>query len=37
MVVLVPVTSANWRDVARVRAAEHQMRWVAEVSFYLCL
>ena len=37
MVVLAPVTSVNWRDVARVRAAEHQRRWVADVTYYLCL
>ena len=37
MVVLVPATSANWRDIARVRAAESQRRWVADVTYYLCL
>jgi diamine N-acetyltransferase len=37
VVVLAPVTSANWRDLARVRAAEHQRRWVADVTYYLCL
>ena len=34
---LAPVTAANWRDVTRVRVAEHQSRWVADVSYYLCL
>ena len=37
MVVLAPVTADNWREVARVRAAEHQRRWVADVTYYLCL
>ena len=37
MVMLEPVTSDNWRDVAGVRAAEHQQRWVADVAHYLCL
>ena len=37
MVVLAPVTSDNWRDLARVRAADHQREWVAEVTYYLCL
>lgn len=34
---LASVTSDNWRDIARVRAADHQRRWVAEVTYYLCL
>ena len=37
MVSLTPVTSANWRDIARVRAADRQRRWVADVTYYLCL
>lgn len=37
MVTLVPATPENWRDLVRVRAAETQRPWVAEVSFYLCL
>lgn len=37
MVSLVPATSENWRDLARVRASDAQLGWVAEVSFYLCL
>ena len=37
MVVLAPATSDNWRDIARLTAADHQQRWVAEVSYYLCL
>ena len=37
MVVLVPATSANWRDIARVRPADPQRRWVADVTYYLCL
>ena len=37
MVVLAPATSANWRDIARVRAADPQRRWVADVTYYLCL
>ena len=37
MISLAPATSDNWRDVARVRAADHQRRWVADVSYYLCL
>jgi len=37
MVVLAPATSANWRDIARVRVAEPQRRWVADVTYYLCL
>jgi diamine N-acetyltransferase len=34
---LAPVTADNWRDVARVRAADHQQHWVAEVTYYLCV
>ena len=34
---LAPVTADNWRDVAGVRVAEHQQRWVADVTYYLCL
>ena len=37
MILLAPATSENWRDVARVRAADHQRRWVADVTYYLCL
>jgi diamine N-acetyltransferase len=37
MVVLAPVTSDNWRDLARVDAADHQREWVADVTYYLCL
>lgn len=37
MVVLAPATSTNWRDIARVRATEIQRRWVADVTYYLCL
>ena len=37
MMMLAPATSDNWRDIARVRAAEHQRRWVADVTYYLCL
>ena len=37
MVVLAPATSANWRDLAGVRPAESQRRWVAEITYYLCL
>ena len=37
MVVLAPATSDNWRDIARVRAADHQRQWVADVTYYLCL
>ena len=37
MVVLAPATSANWRDIARVRATDPQRRWVANVTYYLCL
>ena len=37
MVSLTPVTSENWRDVAGVRATESQGRWVADVTYYLCL
>jgi diamine N-acetyltransferase len=37
MVSLTPVTADNWRDVARVRAADHQRGWVADVTHYLCL
>ena len=37
MVVLAPATSANWRDIARVRATDPQRRWVADVTYYLCL
>jgi diamine N-acetyltransferase len=37
MILLAPVTSDNWRDIARVRAADHQRRWVADVTYYLCL
>ena len=37
MVVLAPATSDNWRDIASVRAADHQRRWVADVTYYLCL
>ena|SRR5688572_13297198 len=37
MIVLAPATSANWRDIARVRVAEPQRRWVADVTYYLCL
>jgi diamine N-acetyltransferase len=37
MVELAAATSDNWRDIAGVRAAEHQRAWVAESSYYLCL
>lgn len=37
MISLAPATAGNWRDLARVRAAEYQTRWVAEVTYYLCL
>ena len=37
MVMLAPATSDNWRDIARVRAADRQRRWVADVTYYLCL
>ena len=37
MTTLAPVTADNWRDVAGVRVAEHQQRWVADVTYYLCL
>jgi diamine N-acetyltransferase len=34
---LVEVTADNWRSVARVRATEDQLAWVADVTYYLCL
>lgn len=34
---LAPVTSDNWRALARVRPTDDQQRWVADVTFYLCL
>jgi diamine N-acetyltransferase len=34
---LVPVTSANWREVAKVRPTVDQRAWVADVLYYLCL
>src|SRR5262245_17838004 len=37
MVSLAPAASENWRDIARVRPADHQRRWVADVTHYLCL
>ena len=37
MVSLAPATADNWRDVARVRAADHQRGWVADTTYYLCL
>jgi diamine N-acetyltransferase len=37
MVSLAPATSDNWRDIARVRATDAQRRWVADVTYYLCL
>lgn len=37
MVVLSPVSSANWREVTRVSAAASQREWVADVAYYLCL
>ncbi len=37
MVSLAPVTADNWREVARVHAADDQRQWVAEVAYYLCL
>ena len=37
MVTVTPVSSANWHDVAQVRASEEQRRWVEDVSHYLCL
>jgi diamine N-acetyltransferase len=37
MVFLTPATSENWRDIARVRATSPQRRWVADVTYYLCL
>lgn len=37
MILLAPATSDNWRDIARVRVADHQRRWVADVTYYLCL
>ncbi|GAA3527144.1 N-acetyltransferase [Aeromicrobium flavum] len=37
MITLAPAASANWRDIARVRAADGQHEWVAETTYYLCL
>ena len=37
MVSLVPATAQNWEAIARVRPAEGQRRWVADVAYYLCL
>jgi diamine N-acetyltransferase len=37
MVSLAPATAENWEDIARVRPAEGQGRWVADVASYLCL
>lgn len=37
MVTLVPATARNWEGIARVRPAEGQRRWVADVAYYLCL
>jgi len=37
MTTLAPVTGDNWRDLAAVRVADHQRRWVADVTYYLCL
>jgi diamine N-acetyltransferase len=34
---LAPVTSDNWRALARVRPTDDQQRWVSDVTFYLCL
>ena len=31
------VTSGNWRDVTSVRARRDQLRWVAEVTYYLTM
>lgn len=36
-VTLVPVTADSWRAVARVRATDEQLEWVAEVTYYLCV
>jgi len=37
MVSLAPATADNWREIARVRSAEGQRDWVADVTYYLCL
>lgn len=37
MVSLAPAAADNWRGIARVRAAEGQRDWVADVTYYLCL
>ena len=34
---LVPVGADNWRDCVALRVEEPQRRWVADVSYYLCL
>jgi diamine N-acetyltransferase len=34
---LVEVSAANWRACAALRVEEDQRRWVAEVTYYLCL
>jgi diamine N-acetyltransferase len=34
---LVPVGADNWRDCVALRVEEPQRRWVANVSYYLCL
>lgn len=34
---LVEVTSANWRDVARLEVHPHQEEFVATPAYYLCL
>jgi diamine N-acetyltransferase len=37
MVSLAPVSSDNWRGIAAVKATDEQRRWVADVTYYLCL
>jgi diamine N-acetyltransferase len=34
---LVEVSTANWRACAALRVEEDQRRWVADVTYYLCL
>ena len=34
---LVPVSASNWRSCAALRVHDEQRRWVADVTYYLCM
>jgi diamine N-acetyltransferase len=37
MVLLAAASSDNWREIADVKATDGQRRWVADVTYYMCL